>query len=143
MISMMFMISIYKVQTDSGRIFLHEHPAFATSWRTPEVLHLLGKPAVQRVVAHPCQLGQHTEMKTGLKLHSNQLCSDVPTEVQALSSGLDTNYKVTTGNSIGTVCGWIEDSRFPGAGDTSITGIDYSGQGLTGTIPTGDDVWKV
>ena len=90
----------------------------------------------------PTELGRLSEMTIGFYTHSNKFCSDVPTQVQALSSGVS-DWLVTTGNSIGTVCGWIEDSRFPGAGDTSITSIDYSSQGLTGTIPTGDDVWKV
>ena len=91
----------------------------------------------------PTEFGNLDKMSNWFQLVSNELCSDVPTQVQALSSQVTSGWRVTTGNSIGTVCGWIEDSRFPGAGDTSITSIDYSSQGLTGTIPTGDDVWKV
>ena len=74
----------------------------------------------------------------GFAMKSNNLCSDMPTEVQALSRGVSGWY-VTTGNSIGTVCGWqsyMADSRFPTMdGSTSTTSIDYSSQGLTGTIP--------
>ena len=69
-------------------------------------------------------------------LDSNNLCDEVPTQVQALSSSVTTGWQVTTGNSFGTMCGWIEDSRFPGAGNTSNTKIDYNNQGITGTIPT-------
>ena len=54
----------------------------------------------------PTQLGQLSEMTLAFRLDSNQLCSDVPTEVQALSSGVTSGWAVTTGNSIGTVCGW-------------------------------------
>ena len=38
-----------------------------------------------------------------LSLVSNKLCSSIPTELQALSSSV-TNYKVTTGNSMGALC---------------------------------------
>ena len=69
------------------------------------------------------------------RLDGNKLCSDVPTEVQALSSNLS-NWGITTGNSFGTVCGWIEDARFPGAGNTHTTRIDYQQMGYTGTIPS-------
>ena len=49
--------------------------------------------------------------------------------------------QVTTGNSIGTVCGWdgsyMTDSRFPTLdGATSPFSISYNNQGLTGTLPT-------
>ena len=62
-----------------------------------------------------------------------QLCSDVPTQVQALSSGVS-SWQVTTGNSIGTMCEFVDDARFNFP--TSMTTIDYSNQQLTGTIPT-------
>ena len=75
-------------------------------------------------------------MQSNLFLSTNKLCNDVPSQVQALSSNSFTNYEVTDGNSIGTVCGWIEDSRFPTAGRTSTTNISYIQQGLTGTVPS-------
>ena len=74
------------------------------------------------------------------ELYSNQLCDDVPTQVQALSSSVTSGWQVTTGNSFGTICGWqsdMADSRFPTMdGSTGVTSIDYNQQGLTGTIPT-------
>ena len=79
-------------------------------------------------------------MTEGFHLYSNKLCSAVPTQVQALSSGIS-DYYVTTGNSFGTVCGWdgsyMADSRFPAMdGSTDTTDISYISQGITGTIPT-------
>ena len=60
-----------------------------------------------------------------------------PAELQALSSSVTSYWKVTTGNAnLGTVCGWVEDARFPGLGSTTTTSVDYNQQGLTGTIPT-------
>ena len=90
--------------------------------------------------AVPTQIGQLTQMEEGMYLSSNQFCDDVPTQVQALSSGVTSGWAVTTGNSFGTICGWqsyMADSRFPTMdGSTSTTSIDYSHQNLTGTIPT-------
>ena len=85
----------------------------------------------------PKQLGQLTAITYDFDLSSNHLCSDVPDEVQALSSGVESWY-MTTGNSIGTLCGWnasMSDERFPVMGTTTVK-IDYNGQGLTGTLPT-------
>ena len=70
-------------------------------------------------------------MKTGFELNSNKFCGDVPTEVQALSSGVTSGWKITTSNSIGTVCGWIYDERFVAnttLGRTGTTSIDLSDQ---------------
>ena len=73
-------------------------------------------------------------------LSTNHFCEDVPTQVQALSSGVTTGWQVTTGNSFGTICGWqsyMADARFPTMdGSTGVTSIDYNQQGYTGTIPT-------
>ena len=63
-----------------------------------------------------------------------QLCSDVPTQVQALSSGVSSDWGVTTSNSIGTMCEFVNDTRFNFP--TSMTTINYNDQQLTGTIPT-------
>ena len=51
----------------------------------------------------PTQLGQLNQMTSSFRLYSNQLCSDVPTEVHALSNSVTSNWDVTTGNDIGTV----------------------------------------
>lgn len=42
-----FVVSIYRMQLDAGRHFLHEYPATATSWSDPWVM---------RVLKHPCIL---------------------------------------------------------------------------------------
>mmetsp|Transcript_24999 Transcript_24999/g.57947 ORF Transcript_24999/g.57947 Transcript_24999/m.57947 type:complete len:1793 (+) Transcript_24999:178-5556(+) len=88
----------------------------------------------------PSELGRLVKMTSGFYLSTNNLCSDIPTEVEALSSVLGTTYSVESNNPIGTVCGWgdtMGDSRFPSMdGKTSTTTIDYKQQGLTGTLPT-------
>ena len=88
----------------------------------------------------PTELGNMDQMTSYFRFYSNQLCNDVPTQVQALSSGVTSNWQVTTGNSFGTLCGWqsyMSDARFPTMdGSTGVTSIDYNQQGLTGTIPT-------
>ena len=88
----------------------------------------------------PTELGNLNRMESRFRFDSNQLCSDVPTQVQALSSGVTSYWQVTTGNSFGTICGWqsdMADARFPTMdGSTGVTSINYNQQGLTGTIPT-------
>ena len=87
----------------------------------------------------PTELGRLNQVTAGFRLDTNKLCDDVPTEVQALSSGVS-YWEVTTGNSFGTICGWqsdMADSRFPTMdGSTGVTSIDFNQQGLTGMIPT-------
>ena len=85
----------------------------------------------------PTQLGQLNQMTYAFCLQSNQLCSDVPTEVQALSSGFTSHWQLTTGNAIGTACDTVW--QYTSAGDfieLTATSVEYSEQGLTGTIPT-------
>ena len=88
----------------------------------------------------PTELGRLNQMTHSFQFQSNKLCDDVPTQVQALSSGVTSNWLVTTGNSFGTLCGWqsyMSDTRFPTMdGSTGVTSINYNQQGLTGTIPT-------
>ena len=83
----------------------------------------------------PTQLGLHTNL-IEINIASNKLCNDVPSQVQALSSSATGQWQVTSGNSIGTVCGWIEDTRFPSLGATSTTIISHYSQKLSGTVPT-------
>ena len=45
-------------QLKEGRLFLHEHPANATSWDEPCVLEVLQHVGVRRITADQCQLGQ-------------------------------------------------------------------------------------
>jgi hypothetical protein len=55
-----FAAAIYKLQVLSGRHFLHEHPAGATSWGHPTMAKLLATPGVDAVVAHQCAFGLQT-----------------------------------------------------------------------------------
>ena len=93
----------------------------------------------------PTELGRLDQMTEYFWFHSNKLCDDVPTQVQALSSGVTSNWQVTTGNSFGTICGWqsgMADARFPTMdGSTGVTSISYNRQGLTGTLPTEVSGW--
>ena len=49
-----YVIGLYKVQLKLGRHFLHEHPASAASWDTPEMKELLSQSGVHSVVGHMC-----------------------------------------------------------------------------------------
>ena len=50
-------VHLYRKQIERGAYFLHEHPAFATSWKEPAVIKLLQHPEVEKIRADQCQLG--------------------------------------------------------------------------------------
>ena len=52
-----FVLSLYKLQLDGGRHFLHEHPAGAQSWQDDWMLRLLKHPRVRTVVCDQCMYG--------------------------------------------------------------------------------------
>ena len=52
---------LYRKQMDSGRYFLHEHPALATSWQERCVREVLALKGVGRVTADQCQFGQENQ----------------------------------------------------------------------------------
>ncbi len=56
-----FMTELYQDQVEAGRYFLHEHPAFATSWQEEMVRDLLAVPSVERVQADQCQYGAEAQ----------------------------------------------------------------------------------
>ena len=60
-----FVLSLYKIQMDGNRFFLHEHPACASSWQDPWMLRLLQQPKVVTVVAHQCMYGLVTHTRDG------------------------------------------------------------------------------
>ncbi len=50
-----FVVSLYREQIEGGRLFLHEHPAGATSWEEGCVKDLLSIEGVERVNGDQCQ----------------------------------------------------------------------------------------
>ena len=52
-----FVISLYKIQLNEGRHFLHEHPHGASSWGDIHMKRLLNHPGVNSVVSDQCQYG--------------------------------------------------------------------------------------
>ena len=60
-----FMISLYHMQLEAGRHFLHEHPAGALSWEDAWVVRLLHYPRVQTVVSDQCEYGLVSRDDTG------------------------------------------------------------------------------
>ena len=50
-----FCVEQYEAQMQRNTFFLHEHPAFATSWRSPSVERLKEKEGVFHVVGDMCE----------------------------------------------------------------------------------------
>ena len=57
---MQFMAKLYKKQMDAGRLFLHEHPACATSSKQTCILHIMSCSGVRRITNDQCQFEQKT-----------------------------------------------------------------------------------
>ena len=52
---MMFAIQLYRIQNESGRFSLHEHPASASSWELPEMISLMADIRLSKINAHMCR----------------------------------------------------------------------------------------
>ena len=50
-----FATEMYRAQMDAGRLFVHEHPAAASSWKLPCMQALLTDPGVRKPIAHQCE----------------------------------------------------------------------------------------
>ena len=63
-----FMFELYKIQHDAGRLFLHEHPASASSWRELCIMKISELDNVETVVGHMCQFGMMSKDQDGVGL---------------------------------------------------------------------------
>ena len=50
-----FAIELYKTQSKNGLYFVHEHPAYATSWGLESMQQLLERDDVYKVVGDMCK----------------------------------------------------------------------------------------
>ena len=62
---MQWACKLYERQMEEGRIFLHEHPDAATSWRLPCVKNLAKKSGVYVVTVDQCMFGQVVRDRKG------------------------------------------------------------------------------
>ena len=60
-----FAIELYQAQLDSGRLFLHEHPLGASSWRLPRMAELMQDARTIKITTDQCMLGQWTRSERG------------------------------------------------------------------------------
>ena len=67
MVHLEFVCRLYKEQLEGGRFFLHEHPAFASSWQERCVAEILELPHVARAVGDQCQYGQKSHRGAPVK----------------------------------------------------------------------------
>ena len=56
-----FCIELYRVQSKNGRYFLHEHPAYATSWQTDMVEGLMREEGTLKATCDQCLYGCEAE----------------------------------------------------------------------------------
>ena len=53
-----FVCQLYKLQAEAGRLFLHEHPAQASSWEEDCIGRTMEMAGVQTITMDHCQLGR-------------------------------------------------------------------------------------
>ena len=53
-----FALEVYRMQAKSGRFFLHEHPATASSWKLDEVIQFIREFDAHVVVGDLCLFGK-------------------------------------------------------------------------------------
>ena len=57
LVHLRFCVELYREQMRHGRYFLHEHPAYATSWQDDAMRELMGEIGVETAVCDQCQYG--------------------------------------------------------------------------------------
>ena len=78
-----FVTELYTDQVNGGRYFLHEHPAWATSWDVPCIRHVAGMPGVDQVVGDQCQYDKTTPSGNPMKKPTRWM-SNAPMLLRAL-----------------------------------------------------------
>ena len=79
-----FVIKLYEKQMAGGRLFLHEHPASATSWKLDEVQKVMKIVGVKVVEADQCMYGLKTRGEKG----QGEVAAKKTTKFMTNSSGL-------------------------------------------------------
>ena len=67
-----FLLEIYRHQMEQGRIFLHEHPLGATSWKLPKVEQLMRDNRVFTCAADQCMYGLTTRADKGKRMKAKK-----------------------------------------------------------------------
>ena len=62
-----FCAELYREQLRHGRYFLHEHPAYATSWQEEVIKQVLSEPGVVTATCEQCLYGCETENNEPVK----------------------------------------------------------------------------
>ena len=63
-----FASEVYKVQNDHGRLFLHEHPLTAKSWKEESITKIMELTSVHKVNLDMCCYGLTTQTASGQQL---------------------------------------------------------------------------
>ena len=69
-----FACQCYKLQNDAGRIFIHEHPSSAKSWKEEGIERIAALPGVHKVSLDMCRFGLKVKTKTGHQLVKKPTC---------------------------------------------------------------------
>ncbi len=82
-VHLQFVAELYAKQVNEGRYFLHEHPAWATSWDVPCIRQVGGMPGVDQVIGDQCQYDKTTPSGNPMKKPTKWM-SNAPRLLRAL-----------------------------------------------------------
>ena len=86
---MEFVARIYKMRAEAGRLFLHEHPAQATSWELPVMKTLRGRAGVHVVKGDQCMFGLTSAGERGKRSQATRRSSKFMTNSYHIANELD------------------------------------------------------
>ena len=95
-----FCAAIYKLQSASGRYWLHEHPKSASSWQLKTMLNLHSLPGIIKIRANKCAFGLTTKRDNERKFAKKPTGSLISS--WCIARELDRNSK----NHILTTASW-------------------------------------
>ena len=78
-------------QISQGKFFCFEHPAGASSWKLPEVLHVMHQPGVSCVIYDQCMVGLCSKVHGIPTRKRTRLLTNSPHVIQAFSGRLCDN----------------------------------------------------
>jgi hypothetical protein len=84
-----FCVALYREHMSHGRYFLHEHPAYASSWQDEEMKKLMSEAGVVQATADQCQYGSQAPDGSPVKKPTTFLTNapELAKELSARCSG--------------------------------------------------------
>merc|ERR1711884_655490 len=81
-----FCMQLYRIQMRNGLYFLHEHPAYARSWKNEQVVRIMNRRDVRTVDGDMCAFGM--QIREGGLTHNVKKRTKIMTDAHRIASRL-------------------------------------------------------